>query len=405
MCSFPATPVDDGGRAVIALDGARNLDLRRDIRDGAAVATPVRVRFLDLSVSDKGERHAILSAVETVLDHGRVVLGPEVQEFERRIADLCGRRHGVGVGSGTDALLLGLKSLGIGSGDEVITTPLSWLATGSAILLNGGTPVFCDIDETLNMDPATIEPLITSRTKAILSVHFTGRLARMPEILEIAKPHGILVVEDGAQAFGATVGNRPCGSFGDVACISFNAMKILGGLGDGGIVLCDDDEVAERVIMLRHSGVVDREYCLTLSHNCRLDTLQAAVLLKRLARYPTIIARRREIAQFYNQELAAIVGTPPLLSNYEDVFYTYTIRTPHRDALRDYLAGLGIETRIQHPILMSEQPAFQGLVRGKSPVAEKLVREILCLPAHEKLSVDDQRFVVGAVKDFFGGRP
>src|SRR5262249_16722302 len=216
-----------------------------------------------------------------------------------------------GVGSGTDALLLGLKSLGIGSGDEVITTPLSWLATGSAILLNGGTPVFCDIDETLNMDPATIEPLITSRTKAILAVHFTGRLARMPEIMEIAERRGILVVEDGAQAFGAAVGNKPCGSFGDVACISFNAMKILGGLGDAGIVLCDDDEVANRLNMLRHSGVADREYCLTLSHNCRLDTLQAAVLLKRLTHYPAIVERRRKIAQFYNKELAAVVGTPP----------------------------------------------------------------------------------------------
>src|SRR5262249_28007249 len=302
----------------------------------AAIAVPLRVRFLDLSVKDLNERAAILQAIETVLDHGRIVVGPEVQEFECQIADFCGRRHGIGVGSGTDALIVGLRALGIGSGDEVITTPLSWLATGSAILLNGAAPVMCDIDETLNMDPATVEPLITSRTKAILPVHFTGRLARMPEIKEIARRRKLLVVEDGAQAFGATIGKKPCGAFGDLACISFNAIKVLGGLGDAGIVLCDEDEVAKRVKMLRHSGVADREYCLALSHNCRLDTLQAAVLLKRLIRYPAIVERRRKIDRRYDREVGEIVETPRQLHGYNDVFYTYTIRTSRRDALRDH---------------------------------------------------------------------
>ena len=223
------------------------LELPRHTIPPVQVAEPVRVRFLDLRVTDQDERSAILDAIETVLDHGRIVVGPEVEEFERRIADVCGRRHGIGVGSGTDALILGLKALGIGPGDEVITTPLSWLATASAILLNGATAVFCDIDDTLNMDPATLAPLITPRTKAILAVHFTGRLARMPEINRIAREHRLLVIEDGAQAFGATYDDKPCGSFGDLACISFNAMKILGGLGDGGIVLCDDGGLAERV--------------------------------------------------------------------------------------------------------------------------------------------------------------
>jgi dTDP-4-amino-4,6-dideoxygalactose transaminase len=368
------------------------------------IGVPVRIRFLDLSVRDAHERETIHQAIETVLLHGRIVLGPEVQEFECKIAECCARRYAIGVGSGTDALIVGLRALGIGPGDEVITSPLSWLATGSAILLNGATPVFCDIDETLNLDPSTIEPLVTQRTKAILPVHFTGRLAPMPEILEVARSHNLLVVEDGAQAFGATLGTKPCGSFGHVACISFNAMKILGGLGDGGIVLCDDRDVAERALMLRHSGVLDREYCLALSHNCRLDTVQAAVLLTRLTRYPSIVARRRAIAHRYNQELAAIVAPPPRLPGYHDVFYTYTIRTPWRDALRDHLAGVGIETRIQHPILMNDQPAFQGKVRGDSPRAAKLVQEILCLPAHEKLSDDDQTFVIDAVKGFFGDR-
>jgi dTDP-4-amino-4,6-dideoxygalactose transaminase len=371
-----------------------------------AVAPPVRVRFLDLRVEDVDERAAILDAVETLLDHGRMVMGPEVAEFERRIAAYCHRRHGIGVGTGTDALILGLKALGIGGGDEVITTPLSWLATGSSILLNGATAVFCDIDESLNIDPATIERHITPRTKAILAVHFTGRLVRMPAIREIARRHDLLVIEDGAQAFGATLGDdQPCGSFGEVACISFNAMKILGGLGDAGIVLTDDDEVARCLRMLRHTGVPDREYCHILSHNCRLDTIQAAILLRRLQRYPKIVARRRELARRYDRDLAGIVSTPPRLEGYADAYYTYTVRTLRRDELVRHLAGRGIETRIQHPVLMNDQPAFQGRVRGDSPVAARLVKEILCIPCHEKLGDEDQSYVIAAMRDFFRARP
>jgi len=367
----------------------------------AGVVASRRVAFLDLSVQDKSERDAILAAIETVLRHGRLILGPEVQDLERRVAAFCGRRYGIGVGSGTDALILGLKALGIGAGDEVITTPLSWLATASAILANGATPVFADVDETLNLDPATIEALVTSRTKAILPVHFTGRLARMPEIGEIAKRHRLLVIEDGSQAFGATLDTKPCGSFGDLACISLGPMKLLGALGDAGIVLTDNEHVAKRLLSLRHSGVVDRDRCVEVSHNCRLDTVQAAVLLQRLTRYRAAIARRQEIAGRYSRELAGIVGTPPVLQGYGDVFYTYTIRTPHRDALRQHLAGAGIETRIHHPILMTDQPAFQGKVRGQSPKAAMLVGEILSIPAHEKLGDDEQGFVIATIIEFF----
>jgi dTDP-4-amino-4,6-dideoxygalactose transaminase len=375
--------------------------LREETREPPASAA-VRVRFLDLSVKDEAERAALRAAFETVLDHGRVVLGPEVEQFERRVADYCHRRFAVGVGSGTDALILGLKALGIGPGDEVITTPLSWLATGSAILLNGATPVFCDIDETLNLDPDTIERLVTPRTKAILPVHFTGRLARMPEIMEIARRRGLLVIEDGSQAFGATLGDKPCGAFGDMACISLNAMKILGGLGDAGIVVTDDQEVASRLDALRHTGVVDRDYCVELSHNTRMDTLQAAMLLQRLTFYPSAIARRRKLAARYDRELAGCVELPPRMQGYNDVFYTYTIRTRQRDRLRDFLTSRGIETKIQHPFLMNDQKAFQGKVRGESPKAAKLVATILCIPVHEKLTDDDQSLVIATVKEFFG---
>jgi dTDP-4-amino-4,6-dideoxygalactose transaminase len=380
------------------------LDLSRNSLTQVQAPDPIRVRFRDLRVRDRAERAAIMQAIETVLDHGRIVIGPEVAEFERQIASFCRRRHGIGVGSGTDALILGVKALRIGPGDEVITTPLSWLGTGSAILLNGAVAVLCDVDETLNMDPATIVPLITPRTKAILPVHFTGRLARMPEINQIAREYQLHVIEDGAQAFGATLGETPCGAFGDVACISFNPMKVPGGLGDGGVVLCDDDDWAKRIRMLRHSGVVDREFCLALSHNCRLDTIQAAILLKRLVRHPAIVERRRKIACRYDTELAGMVATPPRLPGYRDVFYTYTVRTSRRDDLHRHLTRLGIETRIQHPVLINDQPAFRGKVRGSSPRAASLVQEILCIPAHENLSDDDQSFVIEAFNKFFRGR-
>ena len=211
----------------------------------------------------------------------------------------------------------------------------------------------------------------------------------------------LLVIEDGAQAFGATLNDVPCGAFGDMACISLNAMKVLGAMGDAGVVLTDDAGVAKRLDILRHSGVTDREYCQTLSHNCRLDTLQAAVLLRRLVRLPATIDRRRNIAARYGRELAGLVATPPSTPGYKDAVYTYTIRTSHRDKLQAHLTGLGIETRIQHPLTMNDQPAFQGKFRGEAPRAARLVREILCIPAHEKMSDVDQTFVIESIRSFF----
>jgi len=254
----------------------------------------------------------------------------------------------------------------------------------------------------LNLTPSSIEPLITPRTKAILVVHFTGNLAAMDEICAIAKRHGLLVVEDGAQAFGATLGPKTCGGFGDLACISMNAMKTLGALGDAGIVLTDDDWVRQRVDQLRHSGVEDREWCRELSHNCRLDTIQAAVLLKRLPRYGRVMERRRANAARYDAELAGFVSTPPRRPDHAGAFYTYPILTDRRDELQAFLTAQGIETRVQHPVLMNHQPAFQGRIRGESPRATELVKRILCLPIHEKLTDDQQSFVIVAVKGFFG---
>lgn len=372
------------------------------IASNTAPAPTRRVPFLDLRINDEDEREAMLAALTRVMDHGVFVLGPEVERFEAQAAAYCARRHCVGVGSGTDALILGLKALGIGEGDEVITTPLSWLATGSAILLNGASAVFGDIGEDLNLDPDTVESLITERTKAILAVHFTGAMADMDRLSQIARKHGLLLIEDGAQAFGGRLGEQPCGGLGDLSCISLNAMKVMAGLGDGGLVLTNDPAVDERLRRLRHSGVVDRDTCLELSHNCRLDALQAAFLQTRLAGLEARIRRRRELAQVYGVALRGVVSTFPERPGRRNVYYTYQIRTPERDVLRDHLEARGVQVRIQHPLVMNDQPAFAGRVRGESPKARAVVDEILCLPMHEKMTEADQAYVIAQVRGFFG---
>lgn len=365
--------------------------------------TGVKVPFLDLKITDPVERAAMIDALTRVMDHGIFVLGPEVEAFEAEVAGYCGRRHCVGVGSGTDALILGLKALDIGPGDEVITTPLSWLATGSAILLNGATAVFADIGQDLNIDPDTIEPLITNRSKALLVVHFTGTMCDMDRLVAIAGRHGLALVEDGAQAFGARFQGRPCGAFGILSCVSMNAMKVMAGLGDGGVALTDDPAVAERLRRLRHSGVVNRDYAQELSHNCRLDALQAAFLRVRLAGIDARVERRRVLARSYDTALAGHVTTFPERPGNRNVHYTYQLRTSRREALRQFLDARGIQTRIQHPIIMNDQPAFAGRCRGSSPVARRLVDELLCLPIHEKLTDAEQAYVIALVKEFLNG--
>jgi dTDP-4-amino-4,6-dideoxygalactose transaminase len=376
------------------------MDVRAKILGPSTPATPPVIRFMDLSVPEE-ERRALLATLDRVLENGRLVLGPEVVEFENRVAQSCGRGFGIGVNSGTDALILGLKAIGIVPGDEVITTPLSWLATASSILLNGGTAIFCDIGPDLNMDAATIEPLINEKTKAILAVHFTGKACQMDQISAIAKRHNLLLIEDVAQAFGALYKGRPVGGFGDIACFSMNAMKVLAALGDAGAIVTDQEQLAERLRALRHSGVIEREWCHELSHNCRLDTVQAAFLLDRLSRFDTVIERRRANAARYTEALEDLVQVPSEEPGSRHVYYTYQIQLDGRDALRDHLAAHGIETRIQHPIVMNDQPAFQGRVKGESPKARAAVKRNLCLPVTEKLSARDQDRVIDTVRSFF----
>jgi dTDP-4-amino-4,6-dideoxygalactose transaminase len=359
-----------------------------------------RVPFLDLRITDDGERQDLLRAVEHVFRHGRIVLGPEVSELEAAVAARCGRKYGVGVSSGTDALFFALKALDLGPSDEVITTSLSWIATANAIAMTGATPVFADIRDDLNIDPASVLRLIGPRTKAILPVHYTGKVCDMTALMEISSEHRLHLVEDASQSFDAEFHGTKAGSFGVTACFSMNPMKVFAACGEAGMVVTDREDLRDRLIRLRYNGTINREECVEPSFNGRIDTLQAAILLERLPGVAAIIERRRKIARWYDELLSGAVEVPREEPGCRDVYYTYTIRTPRRDALKAHLEAKGIETKIQHPILMPRQPAYRDGVRGEFPKALQLVEEILCIPAHEKLSDADVHRVADCIRSF-----
>ncbi len=362
-----------------------------------------KIPFLDLRITDERERKKLLKLIEKIFYHGRIVLGPEVEAIEKRIADYCGRKYGIGINSGTNALYLCLRSFGIGHGDEVITTSLSWIATANVIALTGATPVFADIQDNLNIDPDSVKKLITSRTRAILPVHYTGTMCCMPKLIQIAKENDLILIEDAAQAFGATLNDIKAGAFSDAACFSMNPMKVLAACGEAGIVVTDRSDIYKKLISLRYNGTMNKEKCIEPSINGRLDTLQAAILLHRINGIETIINKRRQIASLYNNLLQGIVTTPMENKDGRSVYYTYTIQANNRDELKKYLENNGVETKIQHPILMPDQMPYKSNPRDDLTNARRLIKRILCIPANEKLTLNDIKYIASIIKKFYHG--
>ncbi len=303
--------------------------------------------------------------------------------------------------SGTDALILGLKSLGIGSGDEVITTSLSWIATANAIALVGAEPVFADIKDDLNIDTDSIKELINSKTKAIMPVHYTGKMCNMTDIMKIVDEHGIFLIEDACQSFNAKYHDKKAGSFGNVGCFSMNPMKVFAACGEAGMVVTDDYETYNRLLSLRYNGTVKKENCIQPSHNARIDTLQAAILLEKIKDLNGIIIRRRAIARLYDDRLRNTVIVPIEQDSEYDVYYTYTIQVENRKELIKHLAMHGIETKIQHPILMPNQQPYQNASCGNISNAKRLVERILCIPANEKMTDEDIHYVSDCIIEFY----
>jgi dTDP-4-amino-4,6-dideoxygalactose transaminase len=361
-----------------------------------------QIRFRDLSVSDLAERQRIMKRIEKVLIHGQILLGPEVREFEEKAALYCGVKYCVGVSSGTDALLLALRVLNIGPGDEVITTPMSWISTLHAIHSVGATPIFVDTKDDLNMNEALIEKKITQKTKVILPVHFTGAMCNMKVVMDIAKKHNLYVVEDAAQAFGAKLNGKKAGSFGDIGCFSMNPMKVLPACGEAGAVLTNNKNWYERLQRLRYLGTVDREVCVEPSTNAKFDTIQAAVLLEAMEILEENIKQSIDIARQYNYQLHNFVLCPEIPSeNNRSVFFDYVIQTEMRDDLKLYLEEFGIETKVRHKPLMPDQPAYSNLPYTHLPNARKLVNQILSLPLHKKMTVEDVNYVSDTIVKFF----
>jgi len=359
------------------------------------------VRFLNLSVP-KDEADEIKNEMSKVMDHGVLVNGPEVEKFEKELANYCGRKYSVGVASGTSALFLALKGIGIKEGDEVITTALSWIATANAINMVGAAPVFADIGDDLNICPESVRRQITGRTRAVISVDFTGKLADFGELENICKSQGIFLIEDGSQALGAHFKGKSCGSYGEISAISHNPMKTLGALGEAGSVLTNSEEVKNRLEILRYNGMIRKEELLTPATNERLDTIHAAVLSYRLKKLDTYIAKRNKNASIYYEELndCKEIDLPMVQENEKHAYYTFTIKATNRDELMHYLEERGVETRIQHPILMCRQKPYQHC-KSESKKASKAIEQILCLPIATHLANEDVRYVCESIKNFY----
>jgi dTDP-4-amino-4,6-dideoxygalactose transaminase len=357
------------------------------------------IPFVDLRRQHVALRDELLAAVGRVIDSAAFIRGPEGEALERELAAGAGVRHAIGVASGTDALRLTLAALGIGPGDDVLTPAFSFVASASTIAMAGATPVFVDIDEaTYALDVDAAARAITPRTRAIVVVHLYGHPAPMDRVVALARAHGLAVVEDAAQAVGATFDGRGIGGWGDAACLSFYPTKNLGGCGDGGMVLTDRDDVAARVRRLGNHGSGGRYRHLELGYASRLDDVQAAALRVKLRRLEAWTAARRRIAARYDAAFAGLplirpVEQPPA----RHVYHLYTVRHAQRDALVKALADIGVGTAVHYPIPVPGQPMFGGGDERRWPVAWRASREVVSLPCFAELLESEVEAVVAAV--------
>ncbi|MBC7350123.1 MAG: DegT/DnrJ/EryC1/StrS family aminotransferase [Candidatus Aminicenantes bacterium] len=358
----------------------------------------VRIPMVDFKAQYKSIEKEIDAAIKEVLLSGQYILGPAVKEFEEQVTAYCGVKYAIGVASGSDALILSLRAFGIGPGDEVITTPFTFVATAHAIVHCGAKPVFVDIEpDTFNINPALIEPAITKNTKAIIPVHLYGHPANMDPIMEIAKTHNLYVVEDAAQAFGARYNGKQVGSIGHVGCFSFFPTKNLGCYGDGGMVVTDNPDIADKVDILRRQGCREKYHAEMIGYNSRLDTIQAAILKVKLRYVDQWNEKRRYIAKKYNELLSDTNITTPVEAPYAyHVYHQYTIRSSRRDDLKQLLFENDIDTSIYYPKPLHLQDAYKCLEnkKGSYPESERAGKEVLSLPISPEISEMDQEYII-----------
>lgn len=371
----------------------------------------MNVPLLDLQAQHRTIKDEVLAAVHSVIERQAFIMGTEVGQLEQALAKACATKHGVACASGTDALLIPLRALALQPGDEVIAPAFTFFATAGAISNAGGTPVFVDIDPaTFNASPAAIAAAVSPRTKAIVVVHLYGQMAEMEQVMTIAKKHGLAVIEDGAQAVGARRkidGQwRAMGELGTVGTLSFFPTKNLGGWGDGGMMVTQDDAMAAKLKSQRMHGGTREYYHDEVGLNSRLDTLQAAVLLAKLGHLAAWNTARRKIAARYDELFKSLtqVAAPKVDAANEHIYHQYTIRAERRDQLAEHLKAQGIGHKVYYPLALHQQPCFAhlGYKAGRLPVTEKATAEVVSLPIYPELSEAQQDAVAAAIRGFYG---
>jgi UDP-2-acetamido-2-deoxy-ribo-hexuluronate aminotransferase len=373
------------------------------------------MEFIDLKTQYQRLKTEIDAGIQRVLDHGQYILGPEVAELEEKLAAYTGAKHCITVANGTDALQIAQMALGIGPGDEVITPGFTYIATAETVALLRAKPVYVDIDpRTYNLDPALLEAAITPRTKAIIPVSLYGQCADFDAINAIAAKHGIPVIEDAAQSFGATYKGRKSCNLSTIACASFFPSKPLGCYGDGGAIFTDDDELAKVMRQIARHGQDRRYHHIRVGVNSRLDTLQAAILLPKLAVFDEELAQRQRVADTYNELFSSVtarpssviasearqsmpaIQTPYLEPHNTSAWAQYTIQVPDREALQEQLKQAGIPTAVHYPIPLNKQPAVAD-VTAQLPVGDAVAQRVMSLPMHPYLSSDQQNLMIVAI--------
>ena len=367
----------------------------------------MKVPMFDLRVLDMDLKRDLIKALEEVLDHGILFMGPEVEELEAKIADYIGVKYAVGVSSGSSALYLALISCNIGPGDEVITTPLTWIITANAIAACGAKPIFADIGDDFNIAPNSIKERISPKTKAIIPMHYAGHMCDMEQIKQISQDNNLYLIEDAAQSFGAEINGQKSGSFSTVAAFSMNPMKPFNGYGDAGFAVTDDNEKYERIKMLRYAGTKSipgthvTADAIEVSLNHKIDNINAALLLVSLKYLPKKQKIVNNIAVRYSNELNENIKVQRLAQTEVHGRYVFPIRTDKRDDLMHYLHSKNIETKIMNEPLASQAHAFKELKSLPLPNAERVLNSSLVIPCHDKMSEEQTDYVINNINSFF----
>ena len=365
-----------------------------------AMKSSPKVRMRDLSIKNSKKKNALKKKFEKVISHGHFILGKEVESFEKKLCSFNNSKYCVGVASGSAALLLSLKAADIGKADEVITTPMSWLVTATTIKMVGAIPIFADVDTNYNLDPNKIQKLITKRTKAVIPVHFYGKIAQIDKIKKICDKNNLILIEDVAQAFGTSLKNKKAGNFGDIGIFSFGPMKVHGALGDAGAIIFNKKKYLKKLLSLRQCGTINNEICIypEIKHN--LDALQAAFLKVNLDFYDQTKKKRFFIANYYKKKLSEKFFCPEVNDYNSHSFYDFTILTNNRNKLIKYLYKNKIEAKVRHPFLINEQPVFKDLPKYNLPRAKNYVKKILQLPIHDNITIKEVDYVCKKLNSF-----